>query len=98
MYKEFFGLRANPFNVNPGGQTVGIWLASGGSRASPTTASAALVLLDNGAKFTSGIVFKSTTLASSTGTAIAMPLGYTIQWFTGAAAPGATIVGKVGPP
>lgn len=64
------------------GQTIGMSIASGGARAGPNTASAALNFMANGAAFTRGIVF--TYGSSLTGECVSMPNNYYMKWYNGA--------------
>ena len=87
----------DPYNINPGGQTAGVWLASGGSRSSVHTASAAMVILNNGADFGAGIIFQSNALASASDPAIALPASDQIVWFTSAGVTGGSITSTGAP-
>lgn len=75
----------NPYAMFPDGLTPALWLASGGEQAS-LPASLALGIVDNGTRFTKGIVFKANALVGTDGlgvgsaVAIEMARGQRTQW------------------
>jgi hypothetical protein len=75
-----------PFSFFPDPLTNALWVASGGSRTSPTDATVAIGVIDNNARFRKGIVFKATSLTGTDGTgtgtatAIEMARGHEIRW------------------
>lgn len=80
-----------PYAMFPSGLTSGIWIASGGAKASVFDSSVAIGILDNGADFLKGIVFKATCLTGTDGvtgtaTAIEMAKGHEIRWMNSSAA------------
>jgi len=79
-----------PYAMFPSGLTAALWLGSGGEvYEDVTNASVAIGILDNGADFDKGIVFKATALAGTDGsgtgtaTAIEMARGHQIVWRDG---------------
>ena len=85
----------DPYSINPGGETAGIWLASGGSRSGAQTASAAMVVLNNGANFNAGIIFSSNSIAGG-GPAILMPSNYQVVWYISHGVTGGSIASSSG--
>jgi hypothetical protein len=81
----------DPFSINPGGETADLWIASGGSRSGVHTASAAMVILNNGANFNAGIIFSSNSLAGGN-PAILLPYNYQIVWYTSTGVTGGSII------
>jgi hypothetical protein len=86
-----------PYNMNPGGQAISAWLASGGgcgvgtfrcfngtTNVAANAASAAIGITDNGAPFNKGIVFHNTALGADGATATAIDLArrHQIVWET----------------
>lgn len=78
--------RHTPYAMFPSGLTPALWLASGGNHSGVQTASLALGIIDNGARFDKGIVFRATALDGTDGTgtgsavAIEMARGHQIRW------------------
>ncbi|MER8846056.1 hypothetical protein [Mesorhizobium australicum] len=76
----------NPYAMFASGLTCNLWVASGGEYVGATNASAAIGILNNGARYDKGIVFHATALngtdgtGTGTGIAIQMARGQKVQW------------------
>jgi len=73
----------NPYNILPGGSTIGFWFAAGGDAtlgapANPSTA--AIAIGKNATTWDRGIVFASDSLTG--GEAIQMASGHSISWYS----------------
>lgn len=90
--KNSISVTIDPYNMNATGETIGLWMGSGGARSGAQLTSAAIGILDNGAPYNSGIVFKSTSLGTSGNPiAIALPQNYAVSWYTATGVLGGSI-------
>lgn len=80
---------ADPYQHTNGG-SFNLWVAAGGAQNPTYPSNAAMVILKNGTTFNSGIIMTSTALtqdASGNQTAVALPSGAMIEWFTASSTP-----------
>ncbi len=102
-------INTDPYNMfgSGGGFNVDLWIAAGGGypyindARTPNNTSAAIGIVDNGAKFNKGVIFESTSLdtavgAGGGGVAVELASGMSLRWLSAAATVAAEIWGTAG--